>query len=67
MGQRYLADILETMGAYVDILKFSGGSFSLMPRERVAELIEGRSGATRPVPRTGGSRRGRPRALILGS
>jgi phosphosulfolactate synthase (CoM biosynthesis protein A) len=31
MGKRYLADILETMGEYVDILKFSGGSFALMP------------------------------------
>ncbi|HEY3238833.1 MAG TPA: phosphosulfolactate synthase [Acidimicrobiia bacterium] len=40
MGRRYLADLLETMGAYVDILKFSGGSFTLMPRGVVAELIE---------------------------
>lgn len=40
MGRRYLADLLETMGAYVDILKFSGGSFTLMPRAVVAELIE---------------------------
>jgi len=31
MGKRYLQDILETMGAYVDSLKFTGGSFSLMP------------------------------------
>jgi phosphosulfolactate synthase (CoM biosynthesis protein A) len=40
MGKRYLQDILETMGAYVDALKFAGGSFSLMPRPRVKELIE---------------------------
>ncbi len=40
MGRRYLEDVLETMGAYVDILKFSGGSFSLMPRQAVEELIE---------------------------
>ena len=40
MGKRYLQDILETMGAYVDILKFAGGSFSLMPREAVKELID---------------------------
>lgn len=40
MGKRYLQDILETMGTYVDILKFSGGSFSLMPRKVVKELIE---------------------------
>jgi phosphosulfolactate synthase (CoM biosynthesis protein A) len=40
MGRRYLEDILETMGAYVDSLKFAGGSFSLMPREAVKGLIE---------------------------
>ena len=40
MGKRYLEDILETMGAYVDILKFAGGSFSLMPRKAVKELID---------------------------
>jgi len=40
MGKRYLQDILETMGAYVDALKFAGGSFSLMPREAVKELID---------------------------
>jgi len=39
MGKRYLNDIFETMGPYVDALKFSGGSFSLMPRESVEELI----------------------------
>lgn len=40
MGQRYLQDIFDTMGAYVDGLKFAGGSFSLMPRSAVKELIE---------------------------
>lgn len=40
MGKRYLEDILETMGEYVDSLKFAGGSFSLMPREKVKEIIE---------------------------
>jgi len=40
MGKRYLQDILETMGEYVDSLKFSGGSFSLMPPEHVKELID---------------------------
>jgi len=40
MGKRYLQDILETMGEYVDSLKFSGGSFSLMPPEKVKELID---------------------------
>ncbi len=40
MGKRYLQDVLETMGAYVDALKFAGGSFSLMPRQAVKELID---------------------------
>jgi phosphosulfolactate synthase (CoM biosynthesis protein A) len=40
MGKRYLEDVLETMGAYVDILKFAGGSFALMPRRAVRELLD---------------------------
>jgi phosphosulfolactate synthase (CoM biosynthesis protein A) len=40
VGKRYLADVLETMGHYVDTLKFAGGSFSLMPREAVKDLID---------------------------
>ncbi len=40
MGKRYLQDILETMSAYVDSLKFAGGSFSLMPRRAVRELLD---------------------------
>ncbi len=40
VGKRVLLDILETMGAYVDIFKFSGGSFSLMPKKAVRELID---------------------------
>src|SRR5437588_2069609 len=40
MGKHHLQDILETMGAYVDTLKFAGGSFALMPRPAVRELIE---------------------------
>src|SRR5437763_16814295 len=40
MGKRYLSDVLETMGAYVDSLKFAGGSFVLMPRAAVKELID---------------------------
>lgn len=39
MGKRYLEDVLETMGAYIDVLKFAGGSFSLMPRKAVKELL----------------------------
>jgi phosphosulfolactate synthase (CoM biosynthesis protein A) len=40
MGKRYLQDILETMGIYIDTLKFAGGSFCLMPRPAVKELID---------------------------
>jgi phosphosulfolactate synthase (CoM biosynthesis protein A) len=40
MGKHYLEDILETMGTYVDALKFAGGSFALMPRQAVRELID---------------------------
>ena len=40
MGPRYLADVLDTMGPYVDSLKFAGGSFSLMPRRQLTGLIE---------------------------
>ena len=40
VGKRYLEDVLETMGAYVDIFKYAGGSFSLMPRRAVQELNE---------------------------
>src|SRR6266446_6779647 len=40
MGKRYLQDILETMGPYVDSLKFAGGSFTLMPRKALKESIE---------------------------
>jgi phosphosulfolactate synthase (CoM biosynthesis protein A) len=35
VGRSYLADVLETMGAYVDTLKYAGGSFALMPRQVV--------------------------------
>jgi phosphosulfolactate synthase (CoM biosynthesis protein A) len=40
MGVRYLGDVLETMGAYVDSLKFAGGSFILMPRAAVRAIID---------------------------
>jgi phosphosulfolactate synthase (CoM biosynthesis protein A) len=39
MGKYYLMDIFETMAVYVDSLKFAGGSFSLMPRQALKELI----------------------------
>ena len=40
MGRRYLEDILETMHPYVDGLKFAGGAFALMPRDKVKEMID---------------------------
>jgi phosphosulfolactate synthase (CoM biosynthesis protein A) len=40
MGPNYLDDVLSTMGHYVDNLKFSGGSFSLMPEEEVQGLLD---------------------------
>jgi phosphosulfolactate synthase (CoM biosynthesis protein A) len=39
-GTRHLGDGLETMGEYVDSLKFAGGSFVLMPPVIVKEMIE---------------------------
>ena len=38
VGRRYLEDVLETMGVYVDTLKYAGGSFALMPRDAVRAL-----------------------------
>jgi phosphosulfolactate synthase (CoM biosynthesis protein A) len=40
VGTRYLTDVLDTMGAYVDSLKFAGGSFCLMPEASVREVVE---------------------------
>src|ERR1700745_610354 len=40
IGRRYLEDLFETMGAYVDSLKFAGGSFTLMPEKAVWEIID---------------------------
>jgi 2-methylcitrate dehydratase len=40
IGRRYLEDVLETMGDHIDSLKFAGGSFTLMPRARLQEIIE---------------------------
>jgi len=40
VGRRYLEDLFETMGAYVDSLKFAGGSFTLMPERAVREIID---------------------------
>jgi len=40
VGKSYLDDLLETMGTWVDTLKYAGGSFALMPRETVRALNE---------------------------
>jgi phosphosulfolactate synthase (CoM biosynthesis protein A) len=40
MGPRYLQDVLETMGEYADILKFAGGSFTLLPRPALKQIID---------------------------
>ena len=40
LGRRCLEDILDTMGSYVDSLKFAGGSFALMPRRAVLEITK---------------------------
>jgi len=40
IGRRYLEDLFETVGAYIDSLKFAGGSFTLMPEKAVREIID---------------------------
>jgi phosphosulfolactate synthase (CoM biosynthesis protein A) len=40
MGKRYLEDVLETIGEFVDSLKFAGGSFTLMPEKQLKEIID---------------------------
>jgi phosphosulfolactate synthase (CoM biosynthesis protein A) len=40
LGRRVLEDVLETMGEWIDSLKFAGGSFTLMPRRTLLEMIE---------------------------
>jgi phosphosulfolactate synthase (CoM biosynthesis protein A) len=40
VGPRYLEDLFETMGGYVDSLKFAGGSFTLMPERTVREIVD---------------------------
>jgi phosphosulfolactate synthase (CoM biosynthesis protein A) len=35
---RHLGDLLETIGAWVDTLKYARGSFALMPRDSVRAL-----------------------------
>jgi len=39
VGPHYLSDVLDTMGTYVDSLKFAGGAFTLMPEKVIREVI----------------------------
>jgi phosphosulfolactate synthase (CoM biosynthesis protein A) len=39
MGPRELRDLLETMGRYVDVYKFGGGSFTLYERDTLESMI----------------------------
>jgi phosphosulfolactate synthase (CoM biosynthesis protein A) len=38
-GPRYVADLLDTMGSYIDGFKFGGGSFSLFPRSVLTDIL----------------------------
>ena len=40
VGRRYLEDLFETMGGYVDSLKFAGGSFTLMSERALREIVD---------------------------
>jgi len=40
MGPRYLEDVLETAGDYVDSLKFAAGSFSVIPKKSLTQLVD---------------------------
>jgi len=39
-GRRYLEDLFETMGNYIDSLKFAGGSFTLMPEKAIRDIVD---------------------------
>ncbi len=40
MGPRYLQDVLDTAGDHVDSLKFAAGSFSIIPKKALREIID---------------------------
>jgi phosphosulfolactate synthase (CoM biosynthesis protein A) len=40
MGPRYLEDVLETAGDYIDSLKFAAGSFSVIPKKSLTQLLD---------------------------
>ncbi|KIE58273.1 phosphosulfolactate synthase [Methylacidiphilum kamchatkense Kam1] len=39
VGKHYLEDLFDTMGNYIDILKFAGGSFTLMSKRALEDII----------------------------
>jgi phosphosulfolactate synthase (CoM biosynthesis protein A) len=40
MGKRYLEDVFETMGPYIDALKFAGGAFAIIKQQALREIID---------------------------
>jgi phosphosulfolactate synthase (CoM biosynthesis protein A) len=40
MGKRYLRDVLETMGPYIDSIKFAGGSFTVIQPKALQVIID---------------------------
>src|SRR5438046_2735450 len=40
VGRRYLEDLFEARGNYVDSLKFAGGSFTIMPDRAVRDIVD---------------------------
>jgi phosphosulfolactate synthase (CoM biosynthesis protein A) len=38
-GKNYFSDLLNTMGSYIDSIKFAGGSFILYPEKQIREII----------------------------
>src|SRR5207302_11221907 len=40
LGPRYLEDLLDTVGAAVDLFKFGGGSMALFPKRALRDLID---------------------------
>jgi phosphosulfolactate synthase (CoM biosynthesis protein A) len=40
IGPRHLEDVFETAGAYIDSLKFAGGSFAILPGTTLTRIIE---------------------------
>jgi phosphosulfolactate synthase (CoM biosynthesis protein A) len=40
LGRRYLEDLFDTLAPAIDAFKWAGGSFSVMPRRAVKELID---------------------------